>query len=150
MKWIHLFIWIFIVLLYFLLIFEYYWLAWEWIVKTTCCLLKYDPKSLFVIVILILFCLYCEMLENHVNIYIWHGLSHLVNRLTDDPWSGASFDDIFICFLLCSISIVSSLLWFLFVLGSYPNAWAMRKKTRVWLWTPTRIRCHQRAGRVSM
>ena len=126
------FIWILIVLLHFLLISEYYWLAWEWIVKAIRCLLKSDPESIFAIINLSLFCLYCEMLENHVNIYIWHGFFHPVSRLTVTYiWSEASFDDIFIHFLLCSVSMVSSLLWLSFVLGSYPNAWAVRKKTRV-------------------
>ena len=37
-------------ILHFLLIYEYYWLAWEWIVKTTHCLLKSNLESLFVII----------------------------------------------------------------------------------------------------
>ena len=64
-------------------------------VKATHCLLEFDPESLFAIANLTLFCLYCEMLKNHVNNYSCHSLSHLISRLTDDPWNEASLDDLF-------------------------------------------------------
>ena len=104
--------------------------------KATCCLLKYNSEP----VNLTLLCLNCEIPKNHVNSCIWHGLSHLIRRLMDDPWSGASFVEylysfvffhaLFPCFLSCC--------GFSFVLEFYPNAWVVRKKNLVWLWTLTR------------
>ena len=38
--------------------------------NTTRCLLKSDPEFLFAIVNITMFYLYCEMLENNVNIYV--------------------------------------------------------------------------------
>ena len=53
-------IWLFITLLCLLLIFEYSLICLGWIMKATCCLLRYNPALMFAIVNLSMPCLHCE------------------------------------------------------------------------------------------
>ena len=73
-------------------------------------------------------CFYCEILHGHADSYIYCVYSHLIGRLTYDPWSEASFEDIFICCLPCSVSMISSLLWLFFAPGlcSMHGLWERR------------------------
>ena len=41
--------------------------------------------------------------RNPSNIYTWCCFSHLMRRFTDDSWCEASFENLTICFLLCSV-----------------------------------------------
>ena len=91
MQQIYCLIWILITPLCFLLIFECCLVCLGWIMKATCCLLRYNLELMFDIVNLSISCLYCEIPKNHANICIWCCFSHLIRGLTDDPWSEASF-----------------------------------------------------------
>ena len=77
-----------------------------------CYLLRYNPEFMLVVVHLNMLCFYCdyEMPENPSNICIWCCFSHLIRRFTDDSRCEASFEDLSICFLLCSIFMHFSLL----------------------------------------
>ena len=97
--------------------FESLFVCLGWIMEATCCLLIYDPELMFDVIDLNMHCFCYEIIHNPAHSYIWCVYSHLIGRLTYDPWSEASFEDIFICCLPCSISMISSFLWVFFVPG---------------------------------
>ena len=61
---------------------------------------------MFAIVNLGMPCLYYE----NVHSCSWDGFYHLIGGFTDDSWSKASFENLSICFLLCSVFMHFSLL----------------------------------------
>ena len=67
---------------YLLLMFEYLLVCLGWIMKATCCLLRYDPKLMFEVVNLNMPCFYCEIFHNHANSCICCVYSHLIGGLT--------------------------------------------------------------------
>ena len=89
--------------------FGYLLFCLEWIMKATCCLLRYNRAFMFGIVSLSMSISVAKCPKNHANICIWYCSSHLVRGLTDDPWmkshlrifSSLIFHALFPWFLLC-------------------------------------------------
>ena len=67
---------------YLLLMYKYLLVCLGWIMKATCCLLRYDPKLMFEVVNLNMPCFYYEIFHNHANSCICCVYSHLIGGLT--------------------------------------------------------------------
>lgn len=152
MQHIYWLIWLLIIPLRFLLIFEYLLVCLGQIMKATCCLLKYNSEP----VNLTLLCLNCEIPKNHVNSCIWRGLSHLIRRLMNGPWSGASFVEYLysFSFMLCFhvfFLVVASPLFLNFI--QMHGLWGRRTWSGYELLqgnVSSRLRCYQRIGQDSV
>ena len=97
--------WLFITLLCLLLIFECCLICLGWIMKATCCLLRYTLELMFDIVNLSMLCLCCETPKDYTHGCTWCGFSHLIREPTNDPWSEVSESYLFI-YLFYSFSFV--------------------------------------------
>ena len=72
------------------------WIVACWDITLNSCL----PSSILICSVSIVI---AECPRNPSNIYTWCCFSHLMRRFTDDSWCEASFENLTICFLLCSV-----------------------------------------------
>ena len=97
--------------------FGYLLFCLEWIMKATCCLLRYNRAFMFGIVNLSMSYLCCEMPQKscqYLHLILFFSPSQ---RAHGWPMNEVSFEDIFISYFSCSVSMISSLLWLFLVLG---------------------------------